>query len=261
MPFTFLAHQAPVAPLKLWRPAWFCGTSLAIGSMAPDFEYFLRGDPWAVVGHDVLGQLTFCLPLTLVLVLLFERVLAEPIALHLPDLGPFHLRDFATLARRREPVGQWLAKAIPSALLGSFSHLLLDAFTHEDRFGAKLVPIIKETAFTIAGHEVPWYRLFQHGGTLVCSAITVAILFEIGRKRRLLEWAGERPPEPAKSTPASLAALLVPCLIFAIAGIAWAILARDGEPITTAVRAFLRASTLGFAGLCVGAVAARKTMA
>ena len=46
------------------------GTALVIGSMAPDVEYFLNGYPTSTVSHTWLGQLTFCLPVTLVLFLI-----------------------------------------------------------------------------------------------------------------------------------------------------------------------------------------------
>src|SRR5437879_5082045 len=105
MPFTFLAHQAAVLPLKIARPAWFCGWALVFGSMAPDFEYFARGEPWSTIGHTLAGQFTLCLPATLLLVLFFRRAVT------------------------------W--RSVPSALLGSGSHVLWDGFTHEHGFVAE----------------------------------------------------------------------------------------------------------------------------
>jgi len=52
MTFTF-AHPAVVIPLKEKRPKWFNGTALILGRMAPDFEYFIRFEAKAVVGHKV----------------------------------------------------------------------------------------------------------------------------------------------------------------------------------------------------------------
>src|SRR5438552_11102134 len=99
MPFTFFAHQAPVMPLKLVFPRRFCGLALAVGSMAPDLEYFFRGQLGSVVGHTLAGQFYFCLPLTLLLVWVIRNVVAEPLSCHLPDGGGFHLRDLRALAR------------------------------------------------------------------------------------------------------------------------------------------------------------------
>jgi hypothetical protein len=41
MPFTF-AHPAIVLPLKHLPKRWYSLTGLIIGSMTPDFEYFIR---------------------------------------------------------------------------------------------------------------------------------------------------------------------------------------------------------------------------
>src|SRR5688572_1173917 len=128
MPFTFFAHQTPVIPLKLLFPRRFSGLALAIGSMAPDIEYFLRPDDARLVGHTLLGQFYFCLPLTLLLVWVVRSIVAEPLSRHLPDGGGFHLRDLAALARPLSPL-DWL-KAALSALVGSFSHLFIDGFSH-----------------------------------------------------------------------------------------------------------------------------------
>jgi len=43
MPATFPSHAAAVLPLKLWRPRWFDGVALVVGSMAPDLGYPLVG--------------------------------------------------------------------------------------------------------------------------------------------------------------------------------------------------------------------------
>ncbi len=261
MPFTFLAHQAPIAPLKLIRPTWFSGTALAIGSMAPDLQYFLSGETgnWA---HTLPGQFLFCLPITLFLALLVERLMAEPIALHLPELGNFHLRDFATLSHRRHGLGRWLVLAVPSALIGSFSHVVLDAFTHKHGWGVALVPVLDTKVFAIAGHDVAIYKLLQLGGTVVLSAFTTVVLYLIGERRRLLVWSGCAVLPEGTPTRASWLALTVTPVVLGLIGIAWGL--AEIEPrdsvIDMVLRAFLRGTTCGFAGLCVGSVMAKRWM-
>src|SRR5690349_25113242 len=100
MPLTFLSHQAVVLPLKIAAPRAVSGTALVLGSMAPDVEYFLRGYPTATVSHTWLGQLTFCLPVTLLLFWIVTRVIAEPAAAHAPELGDLRLQDYALIARQ-----------------------------------------------------------------------------------------------------------------------------------------------------------------
>ena len=121
MPFTFLAHQAPVLPLKLRWPRAFAGTALVLGSIAPDCEYFLRGQVLTTFSHKLWSQPLFCLPLTLLLVFLVRRLIIGPLAAHLPALpqrgplgalGRLHLGDYQSLDG--VPPGYW-----PRAVVGA----------------------------------------------------------------------------------------------------------------------------------------------
>ncbi len=188
MPFTFLAHQAVVLPLKMWRARWFSGTALVIGSMAPDFEYFIRGRPIGTYGHTTLGQLTFCLPLTLVLTWLVTRIVARPLGAHLPDFPPFHLRDYALAGARSGTASYWLA-VVPSALIGSYSHLWWDWFTHDYGAGVKRFPELLRSTLEVAGTPVPGYVVVWHVSTIVGGVVAIALLRRIGRERRVLHWA------------------------------------------------------------------------
>ena len=59
MPFTFLAHQAPVLPIKARRPDRWDGLALVVGSMAPDLAYVVaRDDRHYFDGHRLQNQLT-----------------------------------------------------------------------------------------------------------------------------------------------------------------------------------------------------------
>lgn len=71
MPFTYLAHQAPALAIKKRWPAWFDGTALALGSMAPDWAYALSGSRFAFDGLPLrrltlLGARRPPLPMTVV---------------------------------------------------------------------------------------------------------------------------------------------------------------------------------------------------
>lgn len=188
MPFTLLSHQAPALPLKLWRPSLSCGTALAIGSMAPDLEYLVQPRPEPVHGHTLYGQFIFCLPVTIALVWLFRRV-APTLAAHLPDGGRFHLRDYALISRARMD-GADLLRVATSALLGSFSHILADSFTHKHGWVVERVPALRVLVGHIAGNPIYMYRALQLGGSVVMALLTIGMLHSIGRNRRLREWYG-----------------------------------------------------------------------
>lgn len=126
MPLPFLAHQAPVLPLKLWRPVAFNGTALVIGSIAPDLEYLVdRYGRHAGFGHAFGPQLYLWLPLTLLVVLLVGHLrLGEVVAARFARVR--WLNEAATDVTKKGG----LLRAGASALCGSFSHLALDALTH-----------------------------------------------------------------------------------------------------------------------------------
>lgn len=125
MPFPLLAHQAPVLPLKLWRPDWFCGTALVMGSIAPDLEYLASSRPHAAgFCHSLAGQFLFCLPVTLAVVAYVHGArLGETVS------ARFGWRLLAKAATDVSGPGGAF-KVVVSALCGSFSHLALDVFTH-----------------------------------------------------------------------------------------------------------------------------------
>ena len=173
VPLTFPSHPAAVLPFKLWRPHWFDGVALVLGSMAPDLGYLFDGSGLPVwpFSHEPAGLVGWCLPLTLIGCLLVRRA-APVVAAHLPAGGPFALRDYGAL--RFSGHAWWVT--VVSALLAAASHLVLDA-------AEKLVP-----AAELAGHIV---------GTL--ALLTFAMV--IGRRRLVRRWHGDAPqcePRPGR---------------------------------------------------------------
>ena len=84
MPFT-LAHPAVVVPLSaptFERPS---ALGAVVGSMAPDFEYFVRLLAVRTISHDLSSGIPLlCVPSGLVLLWLFQHVVKRPMALLLP---------------------------------------------------------------------------------------------------------------------------------------------------------------------------------
>lgn len=110
MPATFPSHLAAVLPLKLWRPAWFDGVALAVGSMAPDLAYALDGfwferpmpalpALWEVA-HSPIWFSAWGLPVTLLLCHLVRRAVPAVVS-HLPAPVSAPLRGLARPASVR----------------------------------------------------------------------------------------------------------------------------------------------------------------
>jgi hypothetical protein len=219
VPLTFFAHQAPVIPLKVARPRWFDGTALCIGAAAPDLGYPISG--WVTDhSHTPMGVVTWSLAITVVLCALMRRHVATTAFAQLPDCGPLRLNSLRVLARRRPPPWQ----TATSALLGAASHLLLDAFTHEGRFGARLLHIESEL-FTVQGHAFSGARVLQYVGHTFGSLLGALLLVRLARTRRLEAWYGDDAVRDARSfrlTPAARVAFWAIVALGVPVGAAWA---------------------------------------
>ena len=121
MPFT-ISHAAAVVPLQQTRLPL---AALMIGSMSPDFAYFLPGEPLRELTHSIAGIFWFCWPVSFRPLVLFVRVLEEPTRALLPDR--WHTR-FAT--SDREISLKTLALASAAVMLGAVTHIVWDSFTH-----------------------------------------------------------------------------------------------------------------------------------
>lgn len=131
MPFTF-SHPAIILPFKQAKPQWFSLSGLAAGSMAPDFEYFIKVHGTSVISESFLGIFVFNLPVAIIISLLFHLLVKNPLIRHLPK--PFDRRfsgflkfDFLNYLKKHP----WIF--LLSCLLGVFSHLALDIITSPDQ--------------------------------------------------------------------------------------------------------------------------------
>ncbi|MED2253911.1 DUF4184 family protein [Brevibacillus parabrevis] len=184
MPFTF-SHPAIVLPLRKF--AWVSFPALVLGSMAPDFEYFLRLAPYSVYSHTTLGLFTFDLPLVMLLYLLYRFGVEKGLLAVVPlwvakGLAGDKGWDQADRGRGR---GFFLSFVIfaYSALLGSFSHVLWDSFTHDRGSMVERFALLQQR-ISLAAWEVPVYKLLQHGSTLLGGLAIVYVIWRCGRERR-----------------------------------------------------------------------------
>jgi hypothetical protein len=107
VPLTFPSHAAAIAPLKLWRPLWFDGVALVVGSAAPDFAYALQ--PYVTIrAHRWWALIWFCVPATMVITRVVRAVAAE-VAAHLTGVW----RDYRVLATSRH---RWFVTGSPCDL-------------------------------------------------------------------------------------------------------------------------------------------------
>jgi|tagenome__1003787_1003787.scaffolds.fasta_scaffold20835593_2 hypothetical protein len=164
MPFT-VAHVAAVLPATKAEPLRdpLVFSALAVGAMSPDIPYFVPADIWWAWGHSWTGLLIQDVPLTLALVALYWTVLAAPLRKVAPETLRRRLPQNVVVAHRHAPLRVIILMTLGAAA-GAATHILWDAFTHEDRFGVMAVPWLQ--APDVVG-PLPAYRVLQYVSSLI----------------------------------------------------------------------------------------------
>ena len=164
MPFT-LSHPAAVVPLRRLLPGLVL-SALVIGSMAPDFPYFVGFSEIRWQTHSFASVAWFSVPVGLASYFVFQRwqraawidLLPGSFAARIPQLRP------------RAP----LIAVIASLALGAATHVIWDSFTHEHQPGVMLVRALNAVVIRLFGFPVRGYNLLQHTSTLV-GAVLLAL--------------------------------------------------------------------------------------
>lgn len=183
MPFT-AAHPAAVLPLKRLCPRYFSWSALIIGALTPDLEYFLTLRPRATLELNILGTLYFCLPAGILLFILFHVVVKRPAVLLLP--GPHRDRLWQVANPRLSVDARRLVAILGSILIGSWTHLLWDSFTHAGRWGVNYLPVLSTEIASVSGYTITVFKILQHGSTLLgigCLAAAYLRWFSSARAR------------------------------------------------------------------------------
>lgn len=178
MPITF-AHPAAVLPLAR---RGLVLSALAIGSMTPDFTYFLRISEDRVADHSLAVALRFGVPAGLVVLWLFQVVLKRPLLSLLPVS---HQQRLAGLAAgfRFGPLRRFILIVV-SLIIGAMTHLVWDAFTHLTGWGVRHLPILTTPVVDVAGAHFPTYKLLQYGSGILGVAVLVAWYLVLVREGR-----------------------------------------------------------------------------
>ncbi|WP_162055805.1 DUF4184 family protein [Pontibacter pamirensis] len=176
MPFTF-SHPAIAVPLKKLKPNWFSSSGLVIGSMAPDFPYFLKMNTGSDFGHTLAGIFLLDLPLSFLVAVAFHLWVRDALILHLPS--PLDRKwadclgfDFMGYLKRA-----WPAFAV-SAFVGTLTHLLWDIFTSPDGWVFYLDPAFFSREVQYGPVHLPLYRLIERAGSVLGLSFMVWLLFK-----------------------------------------------------------------------------------
>ncbi len=186
MPFT-LSHIAAVLPFRKYTPKTLSFTALVIGSMVPDFEYFVRMTLYGHYGHTFSGIFLFDIPMGLILYGLYQGIIQMPFISHLP---PFLFVRFSNtiITDWRKYLRTNFLSILLSLMIGILTHFIWDGFTHDDEYQvARYVPILL--------HNVPFrgYYISVHFILQILSSIVGLMV--------IFFWAMRQPKQPVQPLP------------------------------------------------------------
>ncbi|MEJ2194267.1 MAG: DUF4184 family protein [Ignavibacteriaceae bacterium] len=176
MPFTF-SHPAIVLPLTFLPRKWFSLTGLIIGSLTPDFEYFIRMKVDSDYSHTLSGIFWFDLPLGLILAFIFHNVLRDSLFDNLPTILKSRLSTFKQLDWNSYFKANWFVVII-SILIGTITHIFWDGFTHAHGYFVKTIPELTNMVY-LFDIQIPLYRIIQHISTLIGGLVIIFAIFKL----------------------------------------------------------------------------------
>ena len=161
MPFT-VSHAAAALPVHVFSRRLPLA-ALMVGSMAPDFAFFVPFAPYRSSTHSIAGLFWFCLPVGLLVWAVFVRWMEHPTMALLPEAW----REKLT------PTGAFTPRLIGLAaigiVLGAITHLIWDSFTHSHTWATRALPTLRERQVALGG--APLYHLLQVASSVFGLAV------------------------------------------------------------------------------------------
>lgn len=176
MPFTF-SHPAIILPLTYLPRKWYSLTGLVIGSITPDFEYFLRMKVQSDYSHTISGIFWFDLPLGILLAFLFHNIVRNSLFDNLPLFFRERFLKFNAFNWNIYFKKNFLIVII-SIITGILSHLFWDSFTHENGYFVSLFPALTRDVNSFGVH-MPFYKVLQHVSSLTGGLVIIFALWKM----------------------------------------------------------------------------------
>jgi Domain of unknown function (DUF4184) len=176
MPFTF-SHPAIILPANRLSREIYSMTGLVIGSMAPDFEYFIRMNLGSIFSHTLHGLFYFDLPIGLALCFIFHDLVRNDLINNLP-VGLYErfyaLKNFDwdTYYRKKWPI------VLLSIVAGAVSHILWDSFTHPCGYFVLKFSIL-QTRIHFSGFTITVYDFLQQMSSVIGLAAVFLFIYRM----------------------------------------------------------------------------------
>lgn len=181
MPFT-LSHAAAALPFKRYCPQRLDMLALMVGTITPDLAYYWRDFNLAAKAHTFGGSLVICLPLGLAAFYLI-RAFSK-------DIGRVLTNPFDKLFESLKEAPTKPITIIASVLVGAWTHVIWDSFTHRNGSVVTRVPWMSEDILGLLkfgfgnGIEIPVYSLLQHLSSVFGLTVLAVAAYRYYRQKR-----------------------------------------------------------------------------
>jgi hypothetical protein len=167
VPFT-LSHAAAVIP---FRRTPLVPSALVIGCFAPDFSYLLSLTNHPPFSHTLPGMFLLDVPLALVALWLFHTFMKRRMLMLVPKGFRQRIRTSVTGISFRPP--KHLALIVFSILIGTATHLVWDAFTHNTSWIYQNWSFLRGSVELPDASEMQMYKLLEYGSSAFGFVVVV----------------------------------------------------------------------------------------
>lgn len=155
-----------------------------MGSMAPDFEYFLRWDNQSAFSHTIKGIFLFDLPLSIIALLFFHEIMRNILIKNAPSFIKERLA-FLLEMNWFNYFKKNILIILYSIFIGVCTHLLWDNYTALNGYFVRNNDFLSTQHFFF-GIELFNYKILKHLSSLVGGGILLYVFFKLPRKKMLI---------------------------------------------------------------------------
>lgn len=167
MPIT-ISHPAVAVPLRRFGLVL---SALILGSMMPDFEFFLRLTDGRLIAHTIPGIFIFCIPVGLISLLVFHKLIKYPLLSLLPHRHQSRLLH-VTNEFKFFPIKRFLLIII-SLAIGAGTHIFWDSFTHPGGWMVNHIPLLSYPLLTLSAGTIRVYFFLQYLSSLLGALVLI----------------------------------------------------------------------------------------
>jgi hypothetical protein len=176
MPLTF-SHPAIVLPATYLPKKYYSLSALIMGSMAPDFEYFIRMKGFSRYSHTWTGLFWFDVPLSIILLFIFHNLVRNTLIENLPFSLNVRLSAFDNFNWNKYFQENIIVVFI-SLIVGIASHLVWDDFTHTGGYFVRVIPFLNGD-IRLFNHNIPIADILQYGCSIVGGLVMIIVVFKL----------------------------------------------------------------------------------